>query len=175
MFWFLWDARKLYLFWILTSQLAAEQHSKLSQFLVISKESNNIPLVKVSLKNPKANSTWDVFFGCKYRNVDASLQLFRPHGSLKFFIHSLDWKEGGRANKTFLAADYGNIHCFYLHNVWFIKKPDHRSNVILRIARNFLETRENIKILTHPFYHIHLDWFSWEWTKKSIFFWKDTI
>jgi hypothetical protein len=30
-------------------------------------------------------------------------------------------------------------------------------NVILRIARNFLETRENIKILTHPFYHINLD------------------
>ena len=30
-------------------------------------------------------------------------------------------------------------------------------NVILRIARNFLETRENIKISTHPFYHINLD------------------
>ena len=29
-------------------------------------------------------------------------------------------------------------------------------NTILRIARNFLETRENIKILTHPFYHINL-------------------
>ena len=29
-------------------------------------------------------------------------------------------------------------------------------NAILRIARNFLETRENIKILTHPFYHINL-------------------
>ena len=28
-------------------------------------------------------------------------------------------------------------------------------NVILRIARNFLETRENIKISTHPFYHIN--------------------
>ena len=26
-------------------------------------------------------------------------------------------------------------------------------NAILRIARNFLETRENIKISTHPFYH----------------------
>ena len=30
-------------------------------------------------------------------------------------------------------------------------------NVILRIGRNFLETRENIKISTHPFYHINLD------------------
>ena len=30
-------------------------------------------------------------------------------------------------------------------------------NVILRIAKNFLETRENIKISTHLFYHINLD------------------
>ena len=29
-------------------------------------------------------------------------------------------------------------------------------NTILRIAKNFLETRENIKISTHPFYHINL-------------------
>ena len=29
-------------------------------------------------------------------------------------------------------------------------------NAILRIARNFLKTRENIKISTHPFYHINL-------------------
>ena len=29
-------------------------------------------------------------------------------------------------------------------------------NAILRIVRNFLETRENIKISTHPFYHINL-------------------
>ena len=34
-------------------------------------------------------------------------------------------------------------------------------NAILRIARNFLETRENIKISTHLFYPINLDWFSW--------------
>ena len=45
-------------------------------------------------------------------------------------------------------------------------------NVILRIARNFLETSENIKISTNPFYHINLDWFSWEWSKKNIFSWK---
>ena len=42
-------------------------------------------------------------------------------------------------------------------------------NAILRIARNFLETRENIKISTHPFYHINLGWFSWEWSKKFFF------
>ena len=29
-------------------------------------------------------------------------------------------------------------------------------NAILRIARNFLETRENIEISTNPFYHINL-------------------
>ena len=39
-------------------------------------------------------------------------------------------------------------------------------NVILCIARNFLETRENVKISTHPFYHTNLDWFS----KKKFFF-----
>ena len=33
-------------------------------------------------------------------------------------------------------------------------------NAILHIVRNFLKTRENIKILTHPFYHINLGWFS---------------
>ena len=45
-------------------------------------------------------------------------------------------------------------------------------NAILRIARNFLETKENIKISTHPFYPVNLDWFSWEWSKKKFFFWK---
>ena len=40
-------------------------------------------------------------------------------------------------------------------------------NVILRIARNLLETRENIKIKSHPFYHIIWDWFSWGWSKKN--------
>ena len=45
-------------------------------------------------------------------------------------------------------------------------------NVLLSIARNFLETRESIKISTHPFYHVNLDWFSWEWSKKKFFFWK---
>ena len=41
-------------------------------------------------------------------------------------------------------------------------------NVILRIGRNFLETRENIKILTHPSYHINLDWFWLEWSKNKM-------
>ena len=33
-------------------------------------------------------------------------------------------------------------------------------NVILRIPRNILETRKNVKISTQPFYHKNLDWFS---------------
>jgi hypothetical protein len=41
-------------------------------------------------------------------------------------------------------------------------------NVILRISRNLLETRENIKIESHPFYHIICDWFSWGSSKKKI-------
>ena len=48
-------------------------------------------------------------------------------------------------------------------------------NTILRIARNFLETRENIKISTHPFYHINLGWFSWEWSKIFFFFFEKKI
>ena len=39
--------------------------------------------------------------------------------------------------------------------------------VILRIARNLLGTRENIKIESHPFYHIICDWFSWGSRKKK--------
>ena len=48
-------------------------------------------------------------------------------------------------------------------------------NAILRTPRNFLETRENVKILTHPFYHINLSWFSREWSKKKFFFFEKKI
>ena len=37
------------------------------------------------------------------------------------------------------------------------KKLHGTYNVILRIARNLLETRENIKIESHPFYYIICD------------------
>ena len=43
-------------------------------------------------------------------------------------------------------------------------------NDILRIAINLLETRENIKIESHSFYHIICDLFSWGSCKKKIFF-----
>ena len=42
-----------------------------------------------------------------------------------------------------------------------------RYNVILRIARNLVETRQNIKISTHPFYSINLDWFLWGQTNSK--------
>ena len=45
-------------------------------------------------------------------------------------------------------------------------------NDILRIARNLLETRENIKIESHPFHHIICDWFLLGWSKKKFFFLK---
>ena len=42
-------------------------------------------------------------------------------------------------------------------------------NAILRIARNLLETRENIKIESHSFYHLICDKFSWGSSKKNFF------
>ena len=35
-----------------------------------------------------------------------------------------------------------------------------------------LETRVIIKISNHPVYHTDLDWFSWKWSKKKLFFWR---
>ena len=58
--------------------------------------------------------------------------------------------------------------CLKLKNFEFSKLY----NVIIRKARNLLETRENIKIVSHPFYHIICDWFSWGSSKKKIFFCK---
>ena len=40
-------------------------------------------------------------------------------------------------------------------------------NVISCIARNLLETRKNIKIESHPFYHIICDWCLRGWNKKN--------
>ena len=57
------------------------------------------------------------------------------------------------------------LHPMYMIAAWLTRSlPEKETkrtlyNVILRIAWNFLETRENIKISTYPFYHINLDWF----------------
>ena len=76
-----------------------------------------------------------------------------------------------------LSSNFGCLFTFcYLDRANSIKTNLHTLyNAILRIARNFLETRENIKISTHPFYHINLGWFSWEWSKKKFFFSKKKI
>ena len=47
---------------------------------------------------------------------------------------------------------YLGMHCTYLHN-----KQSTLYNVILRIAMNLLETRDNIEIESHPFHHIIYD------------------
>ena len=44
-------------------------------------------------------------------------------------------------------------------------------NDILRIARNLVETKENIKIESHSFHHIICDWFLLGWS-RIFFFWK---
>ena len=64
------------------------------------------------------------------------------------------------------------IVCYSMQHRWFLLNSTTLYNAILRIARMFLETRENIKISTHPFYHINLGWFSWEWSKFFFFFFR---
>ena len=67
-----------------------------------------------------------------------------------------------------------NVHVHQAQHIYQNSKDRTLYNIILRIARNFLETRKNFKILTHPFYHTNLDWFSWEWSKKNFFLRKDS-
>ena len=80
---------------------------------------------------------------------------------------------------------YSRTRCFFfffffLHKLWINDLCPHSFclvwcqihtntlyNVLLRIARNLLETRENVKISTHPFYHTNLDWFSKKLSKKK--------
>ena len=105
------------------------------------------------------------------------IELISDYPDPQFFNHPqfrihLKWRE--QANWIL----WFTFHCVYTYEFRRLNKsPGFDSglwvtlyNAILRIARNFLETRENIKILTHPFYHINLGWFSWEWSKKKFFF-----
>ena len=48
-------------------------------------------------------------------------------------------------------------HLYKWKNLVLGMNKDTMYNAILGIARNFLETGENIKILTNSFYHINLD------------------
>ena len=66
----------------------------------------------------------------------------------------INWKENKEVGPIFWDEDSNektkNIYRIFLGTLY---------NVILRIARNFLETRKNIKIRTYPFYHTNSDWF----------------
>ena len=81
--------------------------------------------------------------------------------------------------EKFITLHKARIVLVYDWNHYFglgpIPKPkpklaDTLYNVILRIARNLLETRENIKIESHPFYHIICDW--GDQANNFYFFWK---
>ena len=66
-------------------------------------------------------------------------------------------KTGVRITRTIINTIKGQLcsqaKCnFLVHTLY---------NELLRIARNLLETRENIKIESCLFYHIICDWFSW--------------
>ena len=73
--------------------------------------------------------------------------------------------EGKDAKNKFNLCK-GSFNIVYVRNHYFSFGPtpkpkpklaDPLYNVLLGIARNFLETRENVKISTHPFYHTNLD------------------
>ena len=64
----------------------------------------------------------------------------------KCHIHAVQWNLDLRKPDLRKNLDLRKIVAttdFLVHTLY---------NAILRIARNFLETRENIKISTHPFY-----------------------
>ena len=94
---------------------------------------------------------WHFFFSIIFVSLrfDGMSSIFNVQRN--FFIKS---KQG----KFFFKQDFIPFLCSQVLTLY---------NAILRIARNFLETRENIKILTHLFYHINLGGFSWEWSKKK--------
>ena len=64
------------------------------------------------------------------------------------------------------------VECFNFSGGWQFKHKAGLNlgtlyNKLLRIARNLLETRENIKIESRSFYHIICGWFSWGSSKKN--------
>ena len=59
-----------------------------------------------------------------------------------------------------IFSKYIKITKYYLHFA-LEKIRNTLYNDILRIAKNLMETKENIKIEAHPFYHIICNWFSW--------------
>ena len=86
-----------------------------------------------------------------------SIETYGPifFGRNKIFLGSLNWF------KLAIWAEEHAMHSpeqpgwYRMHQVLTVLIHT-LYNAILRTARNFLETRENVKISTHPFYHINL-------------------
>ena len=105
---------------------------------------------------------------CKfiYAGIDSTCNFFGEKKVLSLFIIAekyINLKRGFTSGNfwhdlTFYTIIFCDFSCTSSLTLYI---------VILRIARNFLETRENIKLSTHPFYHMNLDWFSFEWSKKK--------
>ena len=101
-------------------------------------------------KNPVSSQTEKLMVGTKFSDY-LGLKHYRNAKKIKHFNHL------GLAQRPQSFSSYHNIspagnsgHQLKKHVLVTLY------NAILRIARNFLETRENIKISTHPFYHINL-------------------
>ena len=87
-----------------------------------------------------------------YVPIQIRVRLYASDVTKKKLLNLALWRFGS-LNLTFLLFAF--VNTLY--------------NTILRIARNFLEARENIKILTHPLNHTNFYSFSWEWSKKIFF------
>ena len=94
------------------------------------KKIKNILRLKTFLENNKANRLFFVL----------QEHIFHPIHLLGIQEHS---KRPASWSKTFFANLPFREYTLY--------------NVLLRKARKLLETRENVKILTHPVYHTNLD------------------
>ena len=91
------------------------------------------------------------------------LPLFEHHDVFVLMGHHNKRKHGLFSNFCTTVISAGFCQKVECHNVMVRTLY----NLILRIAKNLLETKENIKIASHPFYHIICDWCSWGWSKKK--------
>ena len=102
-------------------------------------------ICQATCRGPNSLLSWNIFCGWNLHHISVLCTFMHIELTKPMEVLSSSWRSLPHAT-----------HTLY--------------NTILRIARNFPETRENIKILTHLFYHINLGWFSWEWSKKKFFF-----
>ena len=98
---------------------------------------------------------------CNYRALNADLI---DKTSKIPIVHSseahLQQSDGHSSGRAVGSGWDGLANAHSVPNQFLVYQKYRKShtlyNAILRIARNFLETRENIKISTHSFYHINL-------------------